>query len=397
MQKVAPKNIQRRQFLKYLAAGTVLASAPCSLFAANSSRQSSIYYSAATNTDGDHFVSGLNDLGEVLFSTPLPARAHAIAVRPNAQEIVVFARRPEHFIFILDTLTGRIIKQIENNLPLYGHGVFSSDGKLLFTTENDYNNQQGLIGVRDASNPIDGYKRIAEFPSGGIGPHELRLLSDDKTLVVANGGILTHPDTGRSKLNLDTMSPALTYIDSNSGKVLDNYRLGKKHHQLSIRHLDVNQHDQVCFAMQYQGPRKHHFPLIGFHHGEDQLQLANAPLKTLTSMKNYCGSVCTDISGETFAVSSPRGNLITLWKNNGKFINSVKLNDGCGIASGNASQQFIYSNGLGDIHSHQVHKQHQKLANHEELRWDNHLTALHLPKSNSSLTSTLIETLKEQG
>jgi hypothetical protein len=56
-----------------------------------------------------------------------------------------------------------------------------------------------VIGVRDAS---AGYRHIGELPSHGIGPHDLALLSDERTLVVANGGIRTHPDRRREELNL---------------------------------------------------------------------------------------------------------------------------------------------------------------------------------------------------
>ncbi len=56
-----------------------------------------------------------------------------------------------------------------------------------------------MVGVYDAT---DGFTRIGEFPTFGVGPHELLLLGDGDTIAVANGGIETHPDFGRAKLNL---------------------------------------------------------------------------------------------------------------------------------------------------------------------------------------------------
>ena len=47
----------------------------------------------------------------------------------------------------------------------FGHGVFSADGKLLYTTENDYQNARGMIGVRDAT---DGYKQIVDLATGDL-------------------------------------------------------------------------------------------------------------------------------------------------------------------------------------------------------------------------------------
>lgn len=185
--------MQRRDFIKTLTAGTLLASAP-SLFASKQ-KLSTILYSAGSDLEGNYNISACRVAGitKPLFTVALPARAHGITVREAHNEIVVFARRPNDFMLVIDSLTGVIKQTIKNDKPLFGHGVFTPDGKTLFTTENDFENKQGVIGVRNAS---DNYKKIAEFPSGGIGPHELHLLADGKTLVVANGGILTHPDTG---------------------------------------------------------------------------------------------------------------------------------------------------------------------------------------------------------
>jgi hypothetical protein len=42
------------------------------------------------------------------------------------------------------------------------------------------------------------------------------LASDRRRLVVANGGILTDPGSGRAKLNIATMRPNLSYLDATS-------------------------------------------------------------------------------------------------------------------------------------------------------------------------------------
>lgn len=366
--------MDRRLFLQAFTAGGLITSCPS--LSALGQFKGTILYSAGSDLDGNFSISAylVADKNKLLFTTILPARAHAVTIRKLANEVVVFARRPNNFMLILDAQTGAIKQSIKNDKPLFGHGVFTADGSTLFTTENDFENKQGVIGVRDAS---DHYKKIADFPSGGIGPHELHLLADDKTLVVANGGILTHPDTGRSKLNLDTMAPALTYIDTQNGKSVGDFHLDKKYHQLSIRHLDVTQGDQVCFVMQYQGSRRHRVPLIGFHKGESELQLADIPKALLPKMKNYCGSVAADASGQTFAVSSPRGNLMTLWDHRGTFIESYTLADGCGIATGKTNNSFFFSNGAGDLH--QLSSNQNTLISHNNsYRWDNHLIAWHL-------------------
>src|SRR5690606_30895384 len=110
-----------------------------------------------------------------------------------------FARRPGTFALVIDVVHGRILYRIASaeSRHFYGHGAFSSDGRLLYATENDFAGERGVIGIYDAA---DGYRRAGEIPSYGIGPHELRLLADGTTLAVANGGILTRPDLPRVKL-----------------------------------------------------------------------------------------------------------------------------------------------------------------------------------------------------
>ena len=365
--------LSRRDFLKQ-AVGTGIALCSLTALAKTTvrSHQEMVLYSAAMDKQGNYLAVAMSEKGKLLFKTPLPARAHAMLIRPQQKEVLVFSRRPGYFLMVLNAETGALIQKIDrkDNRPLCGHGVFSKDGNTLYLSANDIDQQHGVIQVLDANNQ---YKLMNEFSSGGIGPHEIRLLRDNQTLVVANGGILTHPQSGRAKLNLDSMSPSLTYLNTLQGHVVKDYRLAAQYHQLSIRHLDVNQDDTVCFAMQYQGARQHRFPLIGFHRqGQSTLQLTKTPSTLLSAMKNYCGSVCRDPSGQYFAVSSPRGNLMTLWNDQGDFIASKKLNDGCGIAVGKVKNSFYLSSGNGEIH-YKTTQQDALINLFEDYHWDNHL------------------------
>ncbi|HID45200.1 MAG TPA: DUF1513 domain-containing protein [Chromatiaceae bacterium] len=374
--------IERRNFLKGLGAlglslGGVLAGAM-----AGAGRQ--ILYSPRADMDDRYYLSAVDSSGGVLFDTPIPTRAHDVVHRPGSGEVVVLARRPGYYLAVIDAGSGKRLRNlsVDPERPLYGHGVFSSDGRYLFTTENDYQNQRGVIGIRDAQ---DGYRRVGEIESGGIGPHELCLMPDGKTLVIANGGILTHPDAGRSKLNLDTMMPSLAYVETSSGKLVDDFRLEKRLHQLSIRHLDVNADGQVCFAMQFQGPKHQRLPLVGFHRGQASLQLADTPKQVLRQMKNYCGSVCADASGEAFAVSSPRGNLVTFWSAEGGYAGSVALPDGCGLARSNTPGSFFLSSGQGELGRYRMLSgDYQTLTRHPVISgncWDNHMISADFPSS----------------
>ena len=67
-------------------------------------------------------------------------------------------------------------------------------------------------------------------------PHEAMLLGDD-VICVANGGIETHPDFGREKLNLSTMKPNVAFIDRLTGDLISLRELPPDLHQVSLRHL----------------------------------------------------------------------------------------------------------------------------------------------------------------
>lgn len=330
-------------------------------------------FSCRTDQQGGHYVSAVDQSGRTLFNQPLPGRGHGLCLTPDQTGLAVFARRPGDYILILDVSTGQQRARIKSpaSRHFYGHGVYSQDGSRLYVTENDFETGKGFIAVYDSK---QNYHRMGEMPSFGIGPHELALLADDNTLVVANGGIKTHPDFGRAKLNLDSMVSSLSYIDVDSGKLLGDYRLDKKYQQLSLRHLAVTAQDQVCVAMQFQGPANQHPPLIAMHQGQDSLTLSAAPKTILGRMKNYCGSVALDASGEYFAVSSPRGGLTTIWHaSTGAYHDHFDMPDVCGLAPGVATGAFVASSGQGEVRTHQSNGQLTKVAQSSTWSWDNHM------------------------
>ena len=327
---------------------------------------------------GGYRVSGFAADGAPLFDLPLPGRGHSFADRRGGREAVHFARRPGCFALILDIAHGAIARTVDAppDRHFYGHGVFGRDGRLLFATENDFEGERGVIGVYDA---LRGYRRVDELPSHGIGPHEIALLSDGETLVVANGGIATHPDLPRVKLNLPTMAPSLCHIDRRSGRLVRETRLNPALHRLSIRHLAVGAADTVAFAMQYEGPASDLVPLVGVLPRGGALRLLQAPRDALRAMKNYCGSVCFDPSGGIIAVSAPRGGLVTFWDiGAGRYQSSTVVPDGCGVAPGSRPDEFLASSGQGGVvvvDARSGASRPLALDGLQTARWDNHLVA----------------------
>ena len=323
------------------------------------------FLSAAGRPDGSFALCGLNAQGNVMFRLPLPARGHAAAAHPTRPEAVAFARRPGTFAIVIDCRNCASLATL--NAPqgrhFYGHGVFSQDGARRYTTENDYTNARGRSGSWDAKT----YTRIGEIGSGGVGPHDLKRLHNTDTLVVANGGIETHPDSGRTKLNLPTMRPNLSYIEDS--QIIEQVTLNPDLHKNSIRHLAVSLTGDVAFGMQWQGGPDP-VPLVGLHKRGGAARLAGAPSDRWRDMQAYVGSIAFSNDGKTVAATSPRGGVVQLFDAPTATLNAqIKMADACGIAQ--SENGLVVTSGTGA-----VRMLGGATTQANGLMWDNHLIAL---------------------
>jgi hypothetical protein len=364
--------IDRRRFLAGLAAATALPAGAARALG----RDDAHYLTIAAAAGGGFEAVILDRHGEPVCSAVLPGRGHGGAWCPRRRHAVVFARRPGTFALVIDPACGRTHATViaPEDRHFYGHGTFSPDGGLLYTTENDLARGRGVIGVWDAGS---GYARVGELDSGGIGPHDLALAGDGRTLVVANGGILTHPDTGRAKLNVADMDPSLAFLDLATGRVDRRLRLAREFHKLSIRHIALNGAGRIGVAMQYEGPKEDPMPLVLLCDG-GRLDMLGAPEAVARRMKGYCGDVAMDAVGTTMAVSAPRGGLVTFWSvADGRFLGETPMADGCGVAPAGGPGHFLLTGGTGervlfDLTSGEA----RALAPTPGRRWDNHVLAV---------------------
>ena len=326
------------------------------------------FLSAGRKPDGTYVLCGLSDTGQIAFQLPLPDRGHAAAAHPRLAEAVAFARRPGKFALVINCVTGREIARLEAaaDRHFYGHGVFSRDGELLFTTENEFETARGVVGIWDGKN---GYDRVGEFSSGGIGPHDIKLMPDGETLVIANGGIETHPASGRTKLNIPTMRPSLSYLKQN-GELLDAIELDAALHKNSIRHLAVARDGTVAFAMQWQGDQVVYPPVLGLHRSGSVPELVGSDAIIAERMFGYAGSVAVSDRANTAVVTSPRGGVLQVFDvRSGQFDRQLEIEDVCGVAK--FDNAFCVTNGLGQICSLEA-RGYRMQAEHL-IQWDNHL------------------------
>ncbi|MBV0911167.1 DUF1513 domain-containing protein [Anianabacter salinae] len=327
------------------------------------------WIAAARAPGGGFALYGIGIDGDVTFEVPLPARGHAGAGHPSRAEAVAFARRPGRFALVVDCVSGKVRRRLvpPDGLQFNGHGVFAEGGALLLTSEQRADTSDGVIGMWDVD---AGYRRIGQRPSDGIGPHEVRLMPDGRTLVIANGGIATDP-ADRAKLNIATMRPNLAYHDLD-GSLQETVELEPDLRQLSIRHLAIRAGGLVGFAMQWEGEAGAAPPLLGLHRRGQTPTLAEAPLADELAMQGYAGSAAFSGDGSEIAITSPRGGRVHRFSASGAFLGAVSRADVCGLASRGAG--YLASDGLGGLIV--IENGTARALSRVDCAWDNHIVSL---------------------
>ena len=304
-------------------------------------------------------------------------RGHDLAQHPTEPELVVmFGRRPGRFGFVLDVAQGveRARFDVASNRSLMGHGFFSLDGSLLYTTEADTVSGEGYLAVRRT----DTWAQVAEIPTGGIGPHQACLMPSGDTAVIANGGILTRPETGREKLTLDTMDSSICILELETGRELDRQRVAEP--KASIRHLDVDDEGAIAIGLQVQREAMEHtelVPLVGLYRRGEPIALFEAGSQVMSSMNDYVGSVALNPATRVAGFTSPRGNLVGFWSvDDGSLLGFAELADVSGITVSADRSTFVISSSVGQVrHIDATTLEERREMRHESpgVRWDNHL------------------------
>ncbi len=345
---------------------------------------SGLFFSAWSDQHEQHFIGVFHVSGQLYSRFPVPSRGHSACVSHDGRFAVFFARRPGRWMCMLDLngskmngskmRGGKMRKTVAaiDGRHFFGHGVFSPDARRLFVSENDYANNRGVIGVYETDN----LKRIGEFPSFGVEPHELAILSGGKTLVVANGGIETHPDFERRKLNLSSMASSLAYIDLASATVQE--RVEPPHHQLSLRHLTVTPDDRVIVGAQYQGPAGDDQALMFAHaSGGELIPLSGQPLTAQRALNQYIASVICCGGGQFVLGTAPRGGKVSIWDvHRQSWIADIDLHDVAGGALTAQLTTVLLTSGSGAIYAMEIGRWQARLVHRQpRLHWDNHLAA----------------------
>ncbi|MFQ8432456.1 DUF1513 domain-containing protein [Amaricoccus sp. W119] len=363
----------RRGFLRYLGAAGAGAVVPTLAWA---DLGAPAWLAAARRPDGRFALYGVDAEGADLFSVDLPDRAHSSAIHPRLAQAVVFARRPGTYAVVLDCGTGRVLNELAaaEGRVFCGHGAYSPDGRLLYTSEAEAETGEGRIGIWDIA---AGFRRAGEMPSGGMGPHEILMLPGGG-LAVANGALENGPDGRPDPIALSEMAPNLAYLDPAAREITQVVELSGPFRRNSIRHLAVRPDGLLAFAMQWHGAETEAPALLGLHRrGEAAPKLVSAGAEAQFALKGYAGSVAFSGDGRRVAISSPIGGLIDAFEaDTGAHAWRCRRADVCGLAP--AAGGFVANTGTGDwLMLDRGGPEPRGIVTAEVGRsWDNHMMAL---------------------
>lgn len=252
----------------------------------------------------------------------VPTRAHGLLAEPGGSVLAV-ARRPGDWLLRWHPTTGQTQwRWVEEDRRFNGHAFAQGDGPLLWTTETELDTAQGLLGVRNASS----LGKQGEWPTHGMDPHQLLALPlalgrwPAGTLMVANGGIATLPETGRAKHQTITMDASLVALHPDTGARLGQWRLPDPF--LSIRHLAWNARSQrlgIALQAEHQdADARAAAPVLAVWDGETLIASRQQP-----AMAGYGGDICAHEQGG-FVVSCPRADALAVFSHDAVFAQVVR-------------------------------------------------------------------------
>jgi hypothetical protein len=167
----------------------------------------------------------------------------------------------------------------------------------------------------------------------------------------------------------------LAYVDWQSGKLLERTTLKPELARLSIRHLALTAAGDVAAALQDSADMPNlDWPLCLLHRPGSAPRWLETPRGGWGKLRGYCGEASVDSSAGLIALSSPRGNCIGLWDENGAALEMLDIHDGCGLSATGTAGQLLVSSGNGELFAvSRDDAQPSPLGVNGEFRFDNHM------------------------
>lgn len=263
----------------------------------------------------------------------LPTRAHGISVEADGS-ILACARRPGDWLVRWSPQSGEARwAWMDFDRRFNGHSV-ALDDRWLLTTETDRQTGAGWLGVRD----LKTLAPITAWPTHGLDPHQLLVLPQSVgrwqagTVLVANGGVVTRAETGRTKSSDRPLDASLVALNPKDGQILGQWKLEDPF--LSIRHLAWNASNRcvgIALQAEHVSPKdRTTSPVLAIWDGRSLI-----PGEASSLLGGYAGDIIalTGESAARFAVSAQRTGRLAFYSTRGTLIGSKALPECCALAT----------------------------------------------------------------
>ena len=258
---------------------------------------------------------------------------HGIIIDPNNNQRLMLFEKKGLGACEVDLQAGKMTRTLQpkQGCHFYGHGAFSNDGKLLYATETYLDSHQGTITVRDAKD----LKLLGEFPTHGANPHDCHLFDNGKQMAITNAG----GNFGGNQI------PAVTYVDTSTGQLLEKIELG--HQRINTGHLLLTSKlDLLVVSAPRDGLPKTDPGGVSIRSAGHTMQTMTTPTTITNQMLGESLSVAVHEPTGTVAVTNPDANLITFWNlAKQKLISSMTIEKPRGVALNLDNENFIFSFG----------------------------------------------------
>ena len=295
--------------------------------------------SAASGPQAEELLLALLDLDAPeprVETLELAFMAHGVVVDPHdPQRVVLFEKRGRGACEV-HLAAREVVRPIETaaGREFYGHGAFSPDGTLLYSTETQVDDgYRGLVAVRDART----FEPLGEFPSHGLAPHDCALRDGGKTMVITNGG-------GRHE---GTEPGCVTYVDVASERLIEKLEFAPAVYSAGHLALTARGDLAVSSAAREWMP-KETLGAASFRTKGGRFRTMTEPPELTTRMLGESLSLAIHEPSATVGITNPAGHLVTFWDlGRSSLLGSLDLPYPRGIAVTLDGGEFVVSYGKG--------------------------------------------------
>lgn len=334
MKQAYIRPLSRREFLKSIAAFGLYSLLPTGC--AQSTMEQTVIISPQ-NIGNIPSIGVINLTKRLKINIPSDILGHSIIQNPKEPyKFVMISQRPGKVSCEFDLRNNSVTRYFnaKDNRFFYGHGEFLPNSDLMLCSE--FGDTHGYITVRNAKT----FAVESEFPSFGLGPHDLKLFSDRKRIIIANGGLSNRNGITDYQAGSNFES-RLSTVDIHSQTLVDQFVMETPF--ISMRHIYVSKQDHIAVGLKRYNTQDI-TPSLMIKHKNKPYYLVEEPRHIVEKMNSIGLSLSISDAHNVVGVTCPTGNIVAFWSlDTYNYLTSYEINAPSGIIVTSDDEHFIVS------------------------------------------------------